>query len=156
MQDTADVPTGETASGETAKTDTASLTSRLMPRFELQNDTKEKAAETPRKTFIPAVPTAMPDEASVPKAAETPAPRPTSIIKQISELWSSKPGSPASQKRSEPNVATKGTADDKTSSVLDLPQSAVVKPASDPAPAAQLDQPDDELDIPAFLRRQVN
>jgi cell division protein FtsZ len=53
-------------------------------------------------------------------------------------------------------VATKDTADDKTSSVLDLPQSAVVKPASDPAPVAQLDQPDDELDIPAFLRRQVN
>jgi hypothetical protein len=156
MQDTADVPTGEAASGETAKTDTASLTSRLMPRFELQSDAKEKAAETPRKTFIPAAPTAMPDEASVPKAAETPAPRPTSIIKQISELWSSKPGSPDSQKRSEPNVATKGTTDDKTSSVLDLPQSAVVKPASDPAPAAQLDQPDDELDIPAFLRRQVN
>jgi hypothetical protein len=156
MQDTADLPTGETASGETAKTDTASLTSRLMPRFELQNDTREKAAETPRKTFIPAAPTAMPDEASVPKAAETPAPRPTSIIKQISELWSSKPSSPDSLKRSEPNVATKGTTDDKTSSVLDLPQSAVVKPASDPAPAAQLDQPDDELDIPAFLRRQVN
>ncbi|MGB2319662.1 MAG: cell division protein FtsZ [Candidatus Puniceispirillum sp.] len=156
MQDTADVPTGEAASGETAKTDTASLTSRLMPRFELQSDAKEKAAETPRKTFIPAAPTAMPDEASVPKAAETPAPRPTSIIKQISELWSSKPGSTDSQKRSEPNVASKGTADDKTSSVLDLPQSAVVKPASDPAPAAQLDQPDDELDIPAFLRRQVN
>ncbi|MGB2534596.1 MAG: cell division protein FtsZ, partial [Candidatus Puniceispirillum sp.] len=156
MQDTADVPTGEAASGETAKTDTASLTSRLMPRFELQSDAKEKAAETPRKTFIPAAPTAMPDEASVPKAAETPAPRPTSIIKQISELWSSKPGSTDSQKRSEPNVASKGTADEKTSSVLDLPQSAVVKPASDPAPAAQLDQPDDELDIPAFLRRQVN
>jgi cell division protein FtsZ len=156
MQDTADLPTGEAAAGETAKTDTASLTSRLMPRFELQSDAKEKAAETPRKTFIPAAPTAMPDEASVPKATETPAPRSTSIIKQISELWSSKPSSTDSQKRSEPNVATKDTADDKTSSVLDLPQSAVVKPASDPAPAAQLDQPDDELDIPAFLRRQVN
>ncbi|ADE40571.1 cell division protein FtsZ [Candidatus Puniceispirillum marinum] len=154
---------GELASGEaatvssaTAKADTASLTSRLMPRFDLQNEGNAKAEDAPRKTFIPAAPTAMPDEASVPKAAETPAPRPTSIIKQISELWSSKPGTTDSQKRSEPNVSAKDSSEDKTSSVLDLPQSAVVKPATDPAPTAQLEQPDDELDIPAFLRRQVN
>ncbi|WP_438996727.1 cell division protein FtsZ [Candidatus Puniceispirillum sp.] len=152
------VASGEavTASSATAKADTASLTSRLMPRFDPQNEGNAKAEDTPRKTFIPAAPTAMPDEASVPKAAETPTPRPTSIIKQISELWSSKPGTTDNQKRSEPNVSAKDTTEDKTSSVLDLPQSAVVKPATDPAPTAQLEQPDDELDIPAFLRRQVN
>ena len=153
-----EVASGETAtaSSATAKADTASLTSRLMPRFDPQNEGNAKAEDAPRKTFIPAAPTAMPDEASVPKAAETPAPRPTSIIKQISELWSSKPGTTDSQKRSEPNVSAKDTTEDKISSVLDLPQSAVVKPATDPAPTAQLEQPDDELDIPAFLRRQVN
>ena len=141
---------------DTATPDTASLTSRLMPRFDLENEGKAKAEDAPRKTFIPAAPTAMPDEASVPKAAETPTPRPTSIIKQISELWSSKPDTKDSQKRSEPNMASKDAPEEKTSSILDLPQSAVVKPASDPAPTAQLEQPDDELDIPAFLRRQVN
>ena len=141
---------------DTATLDTASLTSRLMPRFDLENEGKAKAEDAPRKTFIPAAPTAMPDEASVPKAAETPTPRPTSIIKQISELWSSKPDTKDSQKRSEPNMASKDAPEEKTSSILDLPQSAVVKPASDPAPTAQLEQPDDELDIPAFLRRQVN
>jgi cell division protein FtsZ len=146
----------ETAKGDVAKSDTASLTSRLMPRFDLESEGKAKAEDAPRKTFIPAAPTAMPDEASVPKAAETLTPRPTSIIKQISELWSSKPDTKDKQKRSEPNMASKNAPEDKTSSILDLPQSAVVKPASDPAPAAQLEQPDDELDIPAFLRRQVN
>jgi cell division protein FtsZ len=139
-----------------ATTDTASLTSRLMPRFNLENEGQAKVEDAPRKTFIPAAPTAMPDEASVPKASETSMARPTSIIKQISELWSSKPNSSDNQKRNEPNVLAKDTDEDKTSSVLDLPQSAVVKPASDPAPTAQLEQPDDELDIPAFLRRQVN
>ena len=156
MKATDEAAAGETTSAATAKPDTASLTSRLMPRFDVKNDGEATAEDAPRKTFIPAAPTAMPDEASVPKAAETPAPRPTSIIKQISELWSSKPGTTESQKRSEPNVATKDTTDDKTSSVLDLPQSAVVKPATDTAPSTQLEQPDDELDIPAFLRRQVN
>ena len=146
----------ETAKGDVAKSDTASLTSRLMPRFDLESEGKAKAEDAPRKTFIPAAPTAMPDEASVPKAAETLTPRPTSIIKQISELWSSKPDTKDKQKRSEPNMASRNAPEDKTSSILDLPQSAVVKPASDTAPAAQLEQPDDELDIPAFLRRQVN
>ena len=144
------------ALADAATPDTASLTSRLMPRFDLENEGKATAEDAPRKTFIPAAPTAMPDEASVPKAAETPTPRPTSIIKQISELWSSKPDTKDSQKRSEPNMASKDAPEEKTSSILDLPQSAVVKPASDPAPTAQLEQPDDELDIPAFLRRQVN
>ena len=160
---TASAKTDTKADSEAAKDaakpatpDTASLTSRLMPRFDLENEGKTKAEDAPRKTFIPAAPTAMPDEASVPKAAETPTPRPTSIIKQISELWSSKPNTKDSQKRSEPNMDAKDAPEEKTSSVLDLPQSAVVKPASDPAPTTQLEQPDDELDIPAFLRRQVN
>ena len=117
-------------------------------------------APPPRAKFIPAAPTNMPDEESVAVAAQTPVTRPSSLINRISGLWSSKPESkPAEssdQSRSEPALDEAAAKEQIAVSILDLSRSDMVGKASETAPAKAPNADEDDLDIPAFLRRQAN
>ena len=117
-------------------------------------------AAAPRAKFIPAAPTNMPDEESVDVAAQTPVTRPSSLINRISGLWSSKPQSkPAEssdQSRSEPALDEAAAKEQIAVSILDLSRSDMVGKASETAPAKAPNADEDDLDIPAFLRRQAN
>jgi cell division protein FtsZ len=117
-------------------------------------------AATARAKFIPAAPTNMPDEESVDVAAQTPVTRPSSLINKISGLWSSKPQSkPArssDQSRSEPALDEAAAKEQIAVSILDLSRSDMVGKGSDTAPAKAPNADEDDLDIPAFLRRQAN
>ena len=117
-------------------------------------------AAPPRAKFIPAAPTNMPDEESVAVAAQTPVTRPSSLINRISGLWSSKPESkPAEssdQSRSEPALDEAAAKEQIAVSILDLSRSDMVGKASETAPAKAPNADEDDLDIPAFLRRQAN
>jgi cell division protein FtsZ len=119
---------------------------------------EEEAA--PRAKFIPAAPTNMPDEESVAVAAQTLATRPSSLINKISGLWSSKPESnPAEssdQSRSEPALDEAAAKEQIAVSILDLSRSDMVGNASETAPIKAPNADEDDLDIPAFLRRQAN
>ena len=115
---------------------------------------------SPRARFIPAAPTNMPDEESVSVAAQTPVARPSSLINRISGLWSSKPESkPAEssdQSRSEPALDEAAAKEQIAVSILDLSRSDMVGKGSETAPASAPNADEDDLDIPAFLRRQAN
>ena len=117
-------------------------------------------AAAPRAKFIPAAPTSMPDEESVDVAAQTPVTRPSSLINRISGLWSSKPQSkPAEssdQSRSEPALDEAAAKEQIAVSILDLSRSDMVGKGSETAPAKAPNTDEDDLDIPAFLRRQAN
>jgi cell division protein FtsZ len=117
-------------------------------------------AVAPRAKFIPAAPTSMPDEESVDVAAQTPVTRPSSLINRISGLWSSKPQSkPAEssdQSRSEPALDEAAAKEQIAVSILDLSRSDVVGKGSETASAKAPNADEDDLDIPAFLRRQAN
>ena len=125
------------------------------------NDIKSDAAEAadtgdtaaaPRVGFIPAQTTALPDAETVPVAMETPAKRPASLINKISGLWSTKPDAAEPASRKEPAI---GEAQP-SASILDLSRSDVVHSDVNETDKAKLEVSDDELDIPAFLRRQAN
>jgi len=102
--------------------------------------------------FIPAQTTSLPDGDSVPEAIETPAKRPASLINKISGLWSSKPSAAEPASRKEPAIGESQP----TASILDLSRSDVVTSETTEPAKANLEMSDDELDIPAFLRRQAN
>jgi cell division protein FtsZ len=124
------------------------------------NDTKSDTATTeaadtattPRVGFIPAQTTALPDADAVPVAMETTAKRPTSLINKISGLWSTKPDAVEPASRKEPAIREAQPS----ASILDLSHSDVVHSDASDTDNAKLAVSDDELDIPAFLRRQVN
>jgi cell division protein FtsZ len=124
------------------------------------NDTKSdtatpettEVAAAPRVGFIPAQTTALPDADAVPVAMETPAKRPASLINKISGLWSTKPDAAEPASRKEPAI---GEAQP-SASILDLSRSDVVHSDVNDTDKAKLEVSDDELDIPAFLRRQAN
>ena len=124
------------------------------------NDTKSdtatpetaEVAAAPRVGFIPAQTTAAPDADAVPVAMETPAKRPASLINKISGLWSTKPDAAEPASRKEPAI---GEAQP-SASILDLSRSDVVHSDVNDTDKAKLEVSDDELDIPAFLRRQAN
>jgi cell division protein FtsZ len=117
-------------------------------------------AAPPRAKFIPAAPTNMPDEESIDVAAQTLVTRPSSLINRISGLWSSKPeNKPAkssNQSRSEPALDEAAAKEQIAASILDLSRSDMVGKASETAPAKAPNADEDDLDIPAFLRRQAN
>ena len=117
-------------------------------------------AAASRAKFIPAAPTSMPDEESVDVAAQTPVTRPSSLINRISGLWSSKPQSkPAEssdQSRSEPALDEAAAKEQIAVSILDLSRSDMVGKGSETASAKAPNADEDDLDIPAFLRRQAN
>ena len=106
----------------------------------------------PRIGFIPAQTTSLPDADSVPEAIETPAKRPSSLINKISGLWSSKPSAAKPASRQEPAIGESRP----TASVLDLSRSDVVASEATEHAKPNFEVSDDELDIPAFLRRQAN
>ena len=118
---------------------------------EITADTADADAG-PRLGFIPAQATSLPDADSVPEAIDTPAKRPTSLINKISGLWSSKPEATVPASRKEPALSEAQP----TTSILDLSRSDVVKTEPNEPAKANLEMSDDELDIPAFLRRQAN
>ena len=109
-------------------------------------------AAAPRVGFIPAQTTALPDADAVPVAMETAAKRPASLINKISGLWSTKPDAAEPASRKEPAI---GEAQP-SASILDLSRSDVVHSDVNDTDKAKLEVSDDELDIPAFLRRQAN
>ena len=118
------------------------------------------AAATARAKFIPAAPTNMPDEESVDVAAQTPVTRPSSLINRISGLWSSKPESkPAEssdQSLSKPALDESAAKEQIAVSILDLSRPDMVGKGSETVPAKAPNANEDDLDIPAFLRRQAN
>jgi len=131
-----------------------------------------------RTPFIPGPPADMPENEAVP--ATTPAGGKTSLINKISRLWTEKPQDEAASPRREPAVeaATADIAPAKTAtasvatasvaaesvvadketapSILDLPRADAMNRMPEPAGTTTLDQPADDLEIPAFLRRQAN
>jgi cell division protein FtsZ len=111
-----------------------------------------ETASAPRVGFIPAQTTALPDADAVPVAMETPAKRSASLINKISGLWSSKPDAAEPASRKEPAISEAQPS----ASILDLSRSAVVYRDVNDTDKAKLEVSDDELDIPAFLRRQAN
>jgi len=122
-------------------------------------------APSKQSSFIPAATAKLPEAESVPVASEAPTPRP-SLINKISGLWSNKPDN-ASAKKAEAS-ATSGDRSVKTGAILDLPRVDMVqhgnggtaptssKQAEPVAKQPTLDGAGDDLDIPAFLRRQAN
>ena len=106
----------------------------------------------PRKGFIPAQATSQPDSDNVPVSVETPVKRPSSLINRISGLWSAKPDAPSTVTRTEPEISEKKSS----VSVLDLSNSPIVNDGNSNREKNGLEVSDDELDIPAFLRRQAN
>ena len=123
----------------------------------------DSAAElATRRPFVPAAPAEMPDAEAVPEAA--PAGSKTSLINKISGLWTNKAGEEASQPRVEPAVETAGVSDSAPKapaapaapSILDLPRADVMSRMPEPASTTALDSKADDLEIPAFLRRQAN
>ena len=130
-------------------------------------DTPEELT-TARKPFIPGAPATMPENETVPTTA--PAGGKTSLINKISRLWTEKPQEEAGSPRREPAVeagpvdiapvkaaTASGTADkEPTPSILDLPRADAMNRMPEPAGTTTLDRPADDLEIPAFLRRQAN
>ena len=106
----------------------------------------------PRIGFMPAQTTALPNADAVPVTMETPAKRPTSLINKISGLWSTKPDAAGPASRKEPAISEAQPS----ASIFDLSRSDVVHSDANNTDNAKLEVSDDGLDIPAFLRRQVN
>ena len=139
------------AETELAPSVTAKTEAQAAP-VDDSSDTKDVDADAgPRHGFIPAQTTSLPDADSVPEAI-APAKRPASLINKISGLWSSKPSATTSASRKEPAIGESQS----TASILDLSRSDVVTSEITEPAKANLEMSDDELDIPAFLRRQAN
>ena len=122
----------------------------------------------PRRPFVPAAPATMPESELVPETA--PAGGKTSLINKISGLWTAKPSEDASAARREPEVdapmtpsAQVGSAEvaeaparQEAPAILDLPRADAMNRVPEQASTTALDQQADDLEIPAFLRRQAN
>jgi cell division protein FtsZ len=137
-----------------ARTDNETKSDTITPEAAEIEDTAATGdtAAAPRVGFIPAQTTALPDADAVPVAMETPAKRQASLINKISGLWSTKPDAAEPASRKEPAI---GGAQP-SASILDLSRSDVVHSDVNDTNKAKLEVSDDELDIPAFLRRQAN
>ena len=123
---------------------------------------------SPRRPFVPAAPATMPESELVPETA--PAGGKTSLINKISGLWTAKPSEDASAARREPEVdapmtpsAQVGSAEvaeaparQEAPAILDLPRADAMNRVPEQASTTALDQQADDLEIPAFLRRQAN
>ena len=141
----------EINSNKNAKNDDAN--SQLLNPFIRENDAH-------KTNFIPAAATNIPEEETVTNAAETTVRRPSSLINRISGLWTSKPNNEQAQPMTvhsdEPVIDEAASKDQIAVSILDLSTPKAVnqdeKTARKPAPTLD----DNDLDIPAFLRRQAN
>ena len=120
----------------------------------LNEKTSQKA------NFIPEATTRIPDEETVADAAETTVRRPSSLINRISSLWTNKPDNEQTRlvkANSDDSFLDEAASKDQIAvSILDLPRSAAVNQDEETGLKSSPDLDDNELDIPAFLRRQAN
>ncbi|MDC1382428.1 cell division protein FtsZ [Candidatus Puniceispirillum sp.] len=110
--------------------------------------------------FIPRVATNMPDDETVIKSFETTVKHPSGLMNRISGLWSSKPANkpPVSIDESSTDFSPneKETKEQIAASILDLGRSDFIKSETNVPKEPNINAHDEELDIPAFLRRQAN
>ncbi len=122
--------------------------------------TNKDGQAQPVAHYIPREAAIIPDEETVTKSVETSANHQTGLINRISGLWSSKPINKAPitideiSLDSSPNE--KEAKDQIAASILDLAQSDIAKSDTKNSKAKDIHSHDEELDIPAFLRRQAN
>ena len=114
-------------------------------------DSPADVATARREAFVPPAPAPLPEAESVPA---TNVGR-TSLINKISGLWTSKSQDEADTDRREPAVETSAPVDN-TPSILDLPRADAITHLAEPKPKPSLETAGDDLEIPAFLRRQAN
>ena len=114
-------------------------------------DSPADVATARREAFVPPAPAPLPEAESVPA---TNVGR-TSLINKISGLWTSKSQDEANIDRREPAVETSAPVDN-TPSILDLPRADAITHLAEPKPKPSLETAGDDLEIPAFLRRQAN
>ena len=118
--------------------------------------------------YVPTGFAKLPEEMAVFTTGETTASRP-SLINKISGLWSHKPDNTKTAETTPEKLLEKSIEPaEKTSSILDLPRGDMVqhgsgertiessKTNSADGTQASLDNAGNDLDIPAFLRRQAN
>jgi hypothetical protein len=153
---TADSTPANPAPESTAQTATADLPMvGDAPTMPLTAATDRQGEARP--AFIPDAPAPLPEEETVATTDAAPAQRPTSLINKISGLWSSKPTSnkPAPTQRSEPAIDEATNKEQIAISILDLSRPGdAAGPIGKPT-GAPLESSEDDLDIPAFLRRQA-
>ena len=114
-------------------------------------DSPADVATARREAFVPPAAAPLPEAESVPA---TNVGR-TSLINKISGLWTSKSQDEANIDRREPAVETSAPVDN-TPSILDLPRADAITHLAEPKPKPSLETAGDDLEIPAFLRRQAN
>ena len=114
----------------------------------------------PKAHFIPDATTKIPDEETVIEVAETPVRRQSSLINRISGLWTSKPNAENAHSESanshEPAFDEAASKDQIAVSILDLSRPEIGNQDETASPNQTQNLDDNELDIPAFLRRQAN
>ena len=127
----------------------------LMPLNPLSD--KKPAVKT---HFIPDATTNIPDEETVVEAAETLVRRPSSLINRISGLWTNKPDGekiqPLSATSPRPTLNEAASKDQIAASILDLSRPEISNKDNKVSQKPTQNFDDNELDIPAFLRRQAN
>ena len=142
--------TGPEAALETAPESASVMTAETSPPA-MVADSAAEVIPARRSGFVPPAPTPLPDAESVPETGNGR----TSLINKISGLWTSKPQDDAVEERREPAVETSAPVDS-TPSILDLPRADALNRTPEPVAAATLEKSADDLEIPAFLRRQAN
>ena len=154
------MPAETTAARDDAADDSGEVPADKVREPVMVADSAEELAV--RRPFVPAAPADLPEADSVPET--TPAGGKTSLINKISGLWTSKAGEEENQARIEPAVETVRGADGalevteapEAPSILDLPRADAMSRMPEPASTTALDSQADDLEIPAFLRRQAN
>ena len=146
----------ETAVAETTVTETAEPTLALddaditdeapIARIEDESVTATPLAED---TFIPAAPLSVEPDPVLAAAAPVPQSRP-SLIHKISGLWAPRKADESEAPAQEPKAMPEEPK------ILDLPRGDAVQESLPIGANTAASAADDELDIPAFLRRQAN
>ncbi len=125
----------------------------LMPADALTSGAKPESGAR----FIPASPVSIPDEEMVADAAKTTTQRPTSLINKISGLWSSKPSTKDVSHETKVGLVTDEVRKEHAPvSILDLSRNEPVDKKVKDSHSSASNTSEDDLDIPAFLRRQAN
>ncbi|MGC6537219.1 MAG: cell division protein FtsZ [Candidatus Puniceispirillaceae bacterium] len=105
--------------------------------------------------FIPQAPLAITPDPVLEEASPVPNSRP-SLIHKISGLWASRaPETAPEAKEAEPEIMVTKSSED-APKILDLPRTDALQETLPIGNQPATDESDDELDIPAFLRRQAN
>ncbi len=177
--DTSEIPGTAISQSETPSEDKADIMTKPLVA-DKSDDLLLPKTPAKQTAFIPPAAAKLPEEDSVPATGRATTSRP-SLINKISGLWSQKPDSGTARK-SAPDLASEkasGSAE-RTSSILDLPRGDMVQQGTDDSAMASnkhktsggtpggsssdtpngiqgtLDNAGDDLEIPAFLRRQAN